>query len=194
VREKVVDGSRRGHPLVRDVHSGEIVWEEFENDGLSSSLGRQLWVYLRGTSGAAGEHGPRPDEAVALRRGQRPAGAAGEGQADDTAAGDSGELVALRAWPTIEVRRVSGAPGCGASLAHSSCSDVISGTGARLDRRPRSRYLAHCDGGHTSVFTPTLDPVWSTAPAYPDGRFSDDGTLRAAGDWSKGAVYRRPAT
>jgi WD40 repeat protein len=93
----------------------------------------------------------------------------------------------------LEAWRDGGAQAGVASLAHSFSSEVISGTGERLDWHPRSEYLAHSGGEHASVFTSTLDPVSSAKSQYPsDVRFSDDGTLLAVGGWSEGAVHRWP--
>jgi hypothetical protein len=94
----------------------------------------------------------------------------------------------------LEVWRVAGAQTGAASLAKSITSEVISGTGEKLDWHPRCEYLAHSGGERASVFTSTLDPIWSTKTTYPsDVRFSDDGKMLAVGDWSKGAIHSWPA-
>jgi WD40 repeat protein len=194
--KKIVDGSWQGHLLVRDAGTGEVVWEELEEDEAVTPLvvtrNRQAWAYVRGTRGAAGMR-----DRLLLRRWPFDGGNAelvlAKPDVDTLAIDDSGELVALRAWPTLEVWRVGGAPAGAASLAHSLSSEAISGTGEQLDWHPGSRYLAHSGDNHARVFTSTLDPVWSTKTLYPcDVRFSDDGTMLAVGDWSRGAVHRWP--
>jgi hypothetical protein len=137
--EKIVDGSWQGHLLVRDARTGEVVWEDFEEDEavtpLAVSRDRQAWTYVRGTRGAAGMR-----DRVVMRRWPFERDTAelllAKPNVDALAIDDSGQLVALRAWPMLEVWRVAGAQTGAASLAKSITSEVISGTGGQSGDGP----------------------------------------------------------
>jgi hypothetical protein len=117
-------------------------------------------------------------------------------QADEVSAlavDDPGELMALCDWPRIEVWSLGTTAEGAATLRHALDWPALSGTGDALDWHPRSGLLAYSGAERAKVFTSELEPFWFTETESPsDVRFSDDGSLLAIGDWSKGAVHAWP--
>ncbi len=181
---------------MRDVSTGEVMWEEFEDDGavmpFAATRDRRLWAYVRTTRGE--ERGP----GRVLVRGW-PFDKAGptlvtEKQHVGTLAlSDTGELLALTDWPSIEFWHLAGKPVGSASRLRALEWPAISGTGEALDWHPQSGFLAHSGARRATVFSAGPEPFWSAESAYAsDVRFTSDGALLAVGDWSEGAVYGWP--
>jgi hypothetical protein len=192
----IVDGSWRGHLLVRDAFTGEVLWEELEVDeGVTPFVttgDRALWAYVRVPREAGSGH-----DRVCVR-----SWPFGEGEATVVlekehvgalAVDDRGELLALTDWPSLEVWRLPKHPEGAASLLHALDWPASSGTGEALDWHPGSDVLAYAGAGGAAVLTARLEPIWHIETMYPsDVRFAPDGSLLAVGDWSKGVVHDWP--
>ncbi len=192
----IVDGSWAGHLIVRDALTGEVVWDELEGDEsvmpLAPSRDRRVWAYVR-TPRGTGSRSVR----VLVRSwpfDRHEARLVAEKEHVNALAVDStGELLALTAWPSIEVWQLGRQPGEGAFLLRALERGAVSGTGDGLDWHPQSTFVAQAGANRATVFTAQLETFWSVKSLYAsDVRFTSDGALLAVGDWSKGAVYEWP--
>jgi hypothetical protein len=181
---------------VRDALSGEIMWEELEDNGMVTSLAvtrdRKLWSYVRTTLDER-----IPHDRVLVRSWpfdqSEPTLVTEAARISALALDDTGELLALRRWPSIEIWTLGRRPAGSAAPVHTLDWQAVSGTGEALDWHPQSTFLALSGADRATVFTAQLGAFWSVKSAYAsDVRFTSDGALLAVGDWSNGAMYEWP--